>query len=447
MLSNHWVKHMPIETLVPLVFALLFLALFLGANLGLAMSGAALFGTTMIIGQDGALALAGLSVYESAQSFSLSVIPLFVLMGSLATKSGISNDLFSAFNTWLRRRKGGLAHASIAACAAFGAVCGSSIATAATMGKVALPQMAKFGYSDRLATGALAAGGTIGVLIPPSVIMLIYGILTETSIGDLFIAGIVPGLLLTLFFMITIVIMTRINPSSAPDVTQQSDDFEKDPQESSIKKVWATLLLFTMVIGGIYAGIFTPTEAAGFGAVGALFLGIVMRRLTLKLIGECLLETVQTTSMIFLILIGAILFAGFLSLSGTPAMLGQWITGLNLSPLGTILVIVGVYIILGAFLDTMAMIILSVPIFFPIVMSLGFDPIWFGVLVVLVVELALITPPLGMNVFIIRGVVPHVPLSQIFAGVLPFCLALVALIVLIIAVPSVATFLPELANR
>ncbi len=438
---------MPIETLVPLVFALLFFVLFLGANLGLAMSGAALFGTTMIIGKDGALALAGLSVYESAQNFSLSVIPLFVLMGSFATKSGISTDLFSAFNTWLRRRKGGLAHASIAACAAFGAVCGSSIATAATMGKVALPQMAKFGYSDRLATGALAAGGTIGVLIPPSVIMLIYGILTETSIGDLFIAGIVPGLLLTLFFMITIVVMTRINPASAPDVALQSEAFEKAPQESSIKKVWATLLLFIMVIGGIYAGIFTPTEAAGFGAVGALFLGVVMRRLDLKLIGACLLETVQTTSMIFLILIGAILFAGFLSLSGTPALLGQWITGLNLSPLGTILVIVGIYIMLGAFLDTMAMIILSIPIFFPIVMSMGFDPIWFGVLVVLVVELALITPPLGMNVFIIRGVVPHVPLSQIFAGVMPFCIALVALIVLVIAAPSVATFLPELASR
>jgi len=438
---------MAIETLVPLVFALLFFVLFLGANLGLAMSGAALFGTTMIIGQEGALALAGLSVYESAQNFSLSVIPLFVLMGSFATKSGISTDLFSAFNTWLRRRKGGLAHASIAACAAFGAVCGSSIATAATMGKVALPQMARFGYSDRLATGALAAGGTIGVLIPPSVIMLIYGILTETSIGDLFIAGIVPGLLLTLFFMITIVVMTRINPAAAPDVVQQADDFEKGPQGSSIKKVWATLLLFIMVIGGIYAGIFTPTEAAGFGAVGALFLGIVMRRLNLKLFGECLLETVQTTSMIFLILIGAILFAGFLSLSGTPALLGQWVTGLSLSPLGTILVIVGIYIILGAFLDTMAMIILSIPIFFPIVMSLGFDPIWFGVLVVLVVELALITPPLGMNVFIIRGVVPHVPLSQIFVGVMPFCIALIALIVLIIAVPSVATFLPELANR
>lgn len=438
---------MAIETLVPLVFALLFLVLFLGANLGLAMSGAALFGTTMIIGQQGALALAGLSVYESAQNFSLSVIPLFVLMGSFATKSGISNDLFSAFNTWLCRRKGGLAHASIAACAAFGAVCGSSLATAATMGKVALPQMACYGYSDKLATGALAAGGTIGVLIPPSVIMLIYGILTETSIGDLFIAGIIPGILLTLFFMITILVMIWIDPTSAPDVTEQAAQFEAAPQDSVLKKVWATLALFITVIGGIYAGIFTPTEAAGFGAVGAMLLGVVMRRLDLKMIGECLIDTVQTTSMIFLILIGAILFSGFLTLSNTPSLLGDWIVGLSFSPLGTILVIVAIYIVLGAFLDTMAMIILSIPIFFPIISNMGFDPIWFGVLVVLVVELALITPPLGINVFIIRGIAPHVPLARIFAGVLPFCLALVALIILIIAVPSIATFLPNLARN
>jgi tripartite ATP-independent transporter DctM subunit len=434
---------MAIETLVPVVFALLFFVLFLGANLGLSMAGAALFGTTMIIGKDGALALAGLSVYESAQSFSLSVIPLFVLMGSFATRAGISTDLFTAFNTWLRRRKGGLAHASIAACAAFGAVCGSSIATAATMGKVALPQMARYGYSDRLSTGALAAGGTIGVLIPPSVIMLIYGILTETSIGDLFIAGIIPGLLLTLFFMITVLVMIWIDPGAAPDVVTARS--ETAPRQSALKQVWATLVLFLTVIGGIYAGFFTPTEAAGFGAVGALFLGVVMGRLTLAMVWECLIETVQTTSMIFLILIGAILFSGFLSLSGTPALLGVWIVGLDLSPLGTILMIVFIYILLGAFLDTMAMIILSIPIFFPIAMNLGFDPIWFGVLVVLVVELALITPPLGINVFIIRGLVPEVPLAQIFVGVLPFCVALLALIALVIAFPAIVTFLPAMA--
>ncbi len=438
---------MPIETLVPLVFGLLFFALFLGANLGLAMSGAAIFGTAMIIGRDGALALAGLSVYESAQNFSLSVIPLFVLMGTLTEKSGISNDLFSAFNTWLRRRRGGLAHASIAACAAFGAVCGSSLATAATMGKVALPQMSRHGYGDRLATGAIAAGGTIGVLIPPSVIMLIYGILTESSIGDLFIAGIVPGILLTLFFMITVYIMIRVDPSAAPEVDAIVEEFDAKPRESEFKKVWATLVLFIAVIGGIYAGFFTPTEAAGVGAVGAMFLGVVMRRLDPAMIGECLLETVQTTSMIFLILIGAILFAGFLSLSGTPGLLGNWIVGLNLSPLGTIIVIVCIYIVLGAFLDTMAMIILSIPIFFPIVSNMGFDPIWFGVLVVLVAELALITPPLGINVFVIRGIAPTVPLARVFKGVMPFCVALVVLIALIIAFPDIATFLTDIAKN
>ena len=434
---------MAIEVLVPLVFTLLFVLLILGAHLGLAMSAVAMFGTSMIIGMDGALSLAGLSVYESAQSFDLSVIPLFVLMGTFASKAGISSDLFAAFNTWLYRRKGGLAHASIAACAAFGAVCGSSLATAATMGQVALPEMKRFGYSGKLATGSIAAGGTIGILIPPSVIMLIYGILTETSIGDLFLAGIIPGILLTLFFMITVVIMTKFDPSCAPAITEAPIE---GSGVSAFAKVWPTLLLFFLVIGGIYSGVFTPTEAAGFGAVGALLIGVLMRRLSWRQIGESLMDTVQTTSMIFLILIGAILFSAFLSLSGTPALMGSWVVGLELAPLLTIALIVVIYILLGAFLDTMAMIILSVPIFFPIVMDMGFDPVWFGVLVVLMVELALITPPMGINVFVIKGLSEDVPLSQVFIGVLPFCIALLAMIVLVITVPSLVLFLPGLAN-
>ncbi len=434
---------MAIEVLVPLVFGLLFFLLILGAHLGLAMSAVAISGTAMIIGMDGSLSLAGLSVYESAQSFDLSVIPLFVLMGTFASKSGLSSDLFAAFNTWLHRRKGGLAHASIAACAAFGAVCGSSLATAATMGQVALPEMRRFGYSGKLATGSIAAGGTIGILIPPSVIMLIYGILTETSIGDLFLAGIIPGVLLTLFFIITVFIVTRIDPGAAPIIT---DIISDETGRSAFSKVWPTLLLFFLVIGGIYSGVFTPTEAAGFGAMGALLIGVFMRRLNWRQVGESLMDTVQTTSMIFLILIGAILFSAFLSLSGTPALMGSWVIGLALSPLMTIALIVVIYILLGAFLDTMAMIILSVPIFFPIVMNMGFDPVWFGVLVVLVVELALITPPMGINVFVIRGISKDVPLSQIFIGVLPFCVALLAMIVLVIAAPGLATFLPELAS-
>ncbi|MCY4551106.1 MAG: TRAP transporter large permease [Defluviicoccus sp.] len=430
--------------LVPLVFALLFGALFLGAHLGLAMSGTAIFGTAMIVGPDAALSLAGISVFESAQSFDLAVIPLFVLMGDFAARSGISSDLYAAFNLWLRRYRAGLAHASISACAAFGAVCGSSLATAATMGRVALPEMRRFGYSDRLATGAIAAGGTIGILIPPSVIMLIYGILTETSIGDLFIAGIIPGLLLTLFFMITVLVVVRLDPSSAPRV---SDEPGTGSDTGILGKIWSTLVLFVLVIGGIYAGIFTPTEAAGIGAVGALAIGVAMRRLGLSDILHCLIDTVQTTAMIFLILIGAILFSGFLSLSGTPALLGGWIVGLDLSPIMTVVLIIGIYILLGAFLDTMAMIILSIPIFFPIVSGMGLDPVWFGIIVVIAVELALITPPMGINVFVIRGLASDVSLAQVFLGVLPFCGALVALIALVVAVPEIVTVLPTLGRR
>jgi len=433
---------MATEILVPLVLILLFTAVISGAILGLAMAGAAIFGVAMIVGFDSALSLAGLSVYEAALSFDLSVIPLFVLMGTFASRSKISTDLYEAFNIWLARRPGGLAHATIAACAGFGAVCGSSLATAATMGKVALPQMKRFGYSRRLATGSIAAGGTIGILIPPSVIMLIYGILTETNIGDLFLAGIIPGLLLTLFFMAVVSIIVWRNPDAAP----AAEPTEVEKGQSPIRKVWSTVLLFFIVIGGIYAGIFTPTEAAGIGAVGALCIGVAMGRLNFKSVVESLIESLQTTSMIFLILIGAILFANFLSLSGTPDLLGSWIVGLGLPPTLTILLIVMIYILLGAVLDTMAMIILSIPIFFPIVASMGFDAVWFGILVVVVVELALITPPMGINVFVIRSLDPETSLAVIFKGVIPFCIALVLLIALIIAVPGIVTFLPEIAR-
>ena len=421
------------------MFLLLFALLATGTPLGLAMSGTGVLGSTLIIGPEGALALAGISVYEAAQSFELSVIPLFVLMGAVAARSGISADLFAASQRALVRTPGGLGHATIVACAGFGAVCGSSLATAATMGRVALPQMKRFGYADRLAAGVVAAGGTIGILIPPSVIMLIYGILTETSIGDLFIAGIVPGVILTLLFMATVALLVHLNPKHAPAT--------RELQEQRLHgKVWPAGALFLLVIGGIYAGFFTPTEAAGIGAVGSIVIGIALRKLNRNSLGESLMETVETTSMIFMILIGAILFSGFLSLSGTPAVLGGWITSLDLGPLGTILLIVCIYILLGAFLDTMAMIILSIPVFFPIAMTMGFDQVWFGVLVVVVVELALITPPMGINVFVIRSLSPDTRLSEIFLGVLPFCVPLVLLIALLIAVPSLATFALDFAR-
>lgn len=428
---------MSIETLVPAILVLLFVLIFLGTHLGLAMTGAAVLGTIMLIGFDPAMALAGLSIYETALSFDLSVIPLFVLMGTFASKSRISADLYDAFNHWLRKRQGGLAYATIAACGAFGAVCGSSLATAATMGKVALPQMDKYGYHPRLSTGAVAAGGTIGILIPPSVIMVIYGILTETNIGDLFIAGIAPGLLLVVSFMVTVKLLVVRNSALAPLGESVGIDISGD---SPFSKVWSTLVLFVIVIGGIYGGIFTPTEAAGIGAIGALVIGVVMRRLNRALIYESFMETLETTAMIFLILIGAILFSSFLTLTSTPSMIGSWIEAMNLSPMWTLILILLIYILMGALLDTMAMIILTIPIFFPIILSMGFDQVWFGIVVVIVVELALITPPMGINVFVIRGLTNSTPLVTIFRGVLPFCISLLFVLMMVVIFPGLATF-------
>ncbi len=361
---------MSIDLLVPMLLAALFLLIFLGAHLGLAMTGVAVLGTMLMIGVEPALSLAGLSIYETALSFELSVIPLFVLMGTFASNSGTSADLYDAFNHWLRNRRGGLAHATLAACGAFGAVCGSSLATAATMGRVALPQMEKYGYDHRLSTGSIAAGGTIGILIPPSVIMVIYGILTETSIGDLFIAGIVPGLLLLMAFMTTVAILVHRDRTIAPMLKE--NDLNTTKSTSSFSKVWSTLSLFVLVIGGIYGGVFTPTEAAGIGAMGSLLIGVVMKRLNVRLIYQSLLEALSTTAMIFLILIGAILFSSFLTLSNTPGLIGTWIESLNLTPMMTIVVITLIYIVLGALLDTMAMIILTIPIFFPHCYRIGF---------------------------------------------------------------------------
>ena len=428
------------------IFVLMFALLAIGVQLGLAMAGAALLGLVALIGPDGGLALAGQTVYEAALSFELSVIPLFVLMGAIAARSGLSADLFEAFNALLARRRGGLAHAAIGACAAFGTVCGSSMATAATMGRVALPEMRRFGYDPSLAAGTVAAGGTIGILIPPSVVLAVYGLLTETNIGTLFIAGIVPGVVLTLAFMIAIVAVTAWRPSQVPPVSPDAGAARRGSAWLALQRIWATLALFALVIGGIYAGLFTPTEAAGIGCFGALAIGVAMRRLSVRVLVEALFETLETTSMIFLILIGAVLFTQFVTFSDVPGLLGQTIGALHLSPLGTILLILFVYVVLGAVMDAMAMVFLTIPVFFPIIKGLGYDPVWFGVLVVLMVELALISPPLGMNVFVIRGIDPTVSLRQIFRGVMPFCAAMAAVVLLVLAEPRIVTFLPSLAR-
>ena len=429
-------------TLSILIILLLFALLAIGLPIGFAMAVCGFLGSTFLIDLDAALSLLGQTAYETTITYNLSVVPLFILMGYFASNSGLSEALFNSCNKWLGYRRGGLALATIGGCGAFAAVCGSSLATAATMTQVALPEMKKFNYDDKLSTGSIAAGGTIGILIPPSVILVLYGILTESNIGDLFLAGFIPGILTIIFFMGTISILTRIYPNIGPRGAKTTI-LQK---LSALKDVWGTVILFLLVIGGIYLGIFSPEEAAGIGASGALALALMARTMTWKLFFECLMETVRTSAMIFTILIGAILLNNFLILSAVPDAIGNWIGGLSLSSTSILVVILLIYLVMGCALDSLAMILLTIPIFFPVIQNLGFDPIWFGIIVVMVVELGLITPPVGMNVFIIKGMAPDVSLADIYKGVLPFVIAQIALIAIIVAFPELATWLPSTAS-
>ena len=418
---------------------LLFLLLAIGLPIGFAMGITGFLGSTLLIDFNAALHLLGQTAFETTITYNLSIVPLFILMGYFASNSGLSESLFRACNTWLGYRRGGLALATIGGCGAFAAVCGSSIATAATMTQVALPEMKRFKYDDQLATGSIAAGGTIGILIPPSVILVLYGILTESNIGELFLAGFIPGILTIVFFMGAIMVVTRIFPKMGP----RGEKSTFKDKIYAFKDVWGTVALFLLVIGGIYSGIFSPEEAAGIGASGALLLAIMARTMTVSIFFNCLMETVRTSAMIFTILIGAILFNNFLVLSAVPDSIGAWIEGLPLSATAIMIIILFIYVIMGCALDSLAMILLTIPIFFPVVMNMGFDPIWFGIVVVMVVELGMITPPVGMNVFIIKGMAPDVPLASIYKGVLPFVIAQVLLIALIVSFPEIATWLPS----
>jgi tripartite ATP-independent transporter DctM subunit len=426
-------------TLSICIFLLLFFLLAIGLPIGFAMASTGFLGSVLLIDLNAALSLLGQTAYETPITFNLSVVPMFILMGYFASNSGLSEALFRACNTWLGYRRGGLALATIGGCGAFAAVCGSSIATAATMTQVALPEMKRFNYDYSLATGSIAAGGTIGILIPPSVILVLYGILTETNIGELFLAGFIPGILTIVFFMATISLVTRIFPNIGP----RGDKTTIRQKLAAFKDVWGTVILFLLVIGGIYTGIFSPEEAAGIGATGALVLALIARTMTWPIFMDCLMKTVSTSAMIFTILIGAILFNNFLVLSAVPDAIGTWIGTLPFSSTVIMLIILLIYLIMGCALDSLAMILLTIPIFFPVVANLGFDPIWFGIIVVMVVELGLITPPVGMNVFIIKGMAPEVPLSKIYKGVLPFVIAQLILISLIVFFPKIALWLPS----
>jgi len=393
-----------------------------------------------------ALNLLGNAAFDTGLSFTLSVIPLFILMGNLLTISGVSQSLFSTAHHLLHRMRGGLAMASIVACGGFSAVCGSSLATAATMSKVAMPSMRKAGYADSLATGSIAAGGTLGILIPPSVILIIYGLLTEADIGKLFLAGIIPGLLGVLFYLAAVYVTVRLKPDLAP---QNAEDLELER-----KDVWGVLAvvgLFAVIMVGIYGGFFTPTEAAGIGAATALVIALVSGGLSWEKLYTAGLNCARTTAMIFAIIIGAEVFSNFISYAGVPDALLSFVQSLDVNAYVVILVLVLIYIVLGAVLESLSMILLTVPVFFPLVTSLDFgtgllsDPelvlIWFGIVVVVVTEISLISPPIGLNVFVLRSVLTDVPLRTMFAGILPFWLADIMRLGLLIAVPALSLLL------
>jgi tripartite ATP-independent transporter DctM subunit len=380
--------------------------------------------------------------YSQVASYTMVCMPMFILMGTFLTHSSIGSDLYVFVREWLGHIRGGLAMATVGACGLFAAICGESTATAVTMGKISYPEMRKYGYSQSLASCCIVAGGTLGILIPPSVTMIIYGVLVEESIGKLFIAGIIPGLLQVLFYMITIMIMCRIRPGIAPPA-------EKSPMRvrvSSIKNVWPVVILFVFIIAGIYGGLFTPTEAGGIGALAALIIVFVKGRFDVKFFKDAVADALQSSTMVFGLLIGAYLFMRFMSLTKLPNTLSNMLIDFqadrNLQPVVIIILLMVVYFILGMFLDSMAVLLLTVPIIYPIVMGLGFDSVWWGIMMVRFIEMSMISPPFGLNLFVMTKAI-DTPLSILYKGVWPFILADTVHVALLIAFPSIVTFLPN----
>ncbi|MGZ8324997.1 MAG: TRAP transporter large permease [Rhodoplanes sp.] len=420
-------------------FVLLFVLMLLRVPIGMAMGLVGVGGFAYLSGGGPALKIVGHTTMRTVTDFNFAVVPLFLLMGSFATTSGMSRELFRAGNALLGHLRGGLGIATIAACGGFAAICGSSVATAATFSRVAYPEMRAYGYPQSFATGVIAAGGTLGIMIPPSTVFAVYGLITEQDIGKLFIAGIMPGILAMAMYMLTITVIGMVRPSFLPP---GKSVLWKERSES-LREIWATLLLFAFVIGGIYGGLFTATEAAGMGAAGAFIIGVLRGRLSRQDIRRSLLDTTRVTAAVFTILIGALLFGYFLTITQTPQKLTELLTGLGIGRYGVLVVIMTMYLVLGCLMDALAMIILTVPIIFPVIKELGFDPIWFGVIIVMTVELGLIHPPVGMNIFVIKSVIEDVKISTIFYGVLPFIVTDLLRLAILIAFPIIALWLPS----
>jgi C4-dicarboxylate transporter DctM subunit len=422
--------------------ALLVLLFLLRMPVAFAMALVGLVGFAYLTTPEAALGLLGRDIFDEFSSYPLSVIPMFILMGSFAYASGISRRLYKTTHTWVGHLRGGLTIATVFACAGFGAICGSSTATAATMGQIALPEMKKYKYDDAFATGTVAAAGTLGILIPPSTVLIVYGILTEESIGKLFIAGVLPGIILSIFFAATVALLCWRNPAIGPPGAPTS----YKQKLRSTTGIIETLILFFLAIGGLFLGWFSPTQAGAIGAGGALLIGLVRREVTWRSFVDAGKEGLRTACMVLFIIVGAIIFGHFMAVSRIPFVLAEWLGELPVPPMAVMVIIVFIYFIGGFFMDSMALIVLTVPIFFPLVVKLGFDPIWFGVIIVLVGEMGVITPPVGVNVFVIKGIAPGVPLESIFKGIFPFLVALIIVTIILMIFPQIATFLPSFAT-
>ncbi|MFY8087337.1 MAG: TRAP transporter large permease [Rubrivivax sp.] len=421
-------------------FGAVFVLALLRVPLAFAMGFVGFVGLGLVRGWPASMASAAQVVYDTGFAYTLSVVPLFVLMGNFVARAGLAQELFRAANAFIGHLRGGLAHATVLACAGFGAICGSSIATAATMSKVAYPQMKRLGYADYLSTGVIASAGTLGIMIPPSTIMVIYGIVTETNIGKLFAAGILPGLVCVLLLMLCIAWITWRDPDAGPAGSRST----WPERLRALRDIWGVVLLVVVVLGGIYGGVFTATEGAGIGASGAFFFALARRALTLKLLVEVLIESARTTAMLFTILIAATIFSSFINFTSMPNDLKEWILHQGFSPLMVVAAMMVIYVLLGTIMEELSMVLLTIPVFFPIVTGLGFDPVWFGVLIVLVVQIGLISPPVGMNLFVINTLLKGVGLRQIFRGVWLFVAALVVALFLMLEFQPLALWLPSL---
>jgi len=419
-------------------FAAMFLLMALRVPIAVAMGVVGLVGLGLMRSWPAAMSAAA-GEFVDVGSYTLSVVPLFVLMGNFVTRAGMSRDLYQAAYALIGHKRGGLAMSTIAACAGFGAICGSSIATTATMARVAMPEMARYKYAPSFAAGSVCAGATLGILIPPSVILVIYGIMTEQSIGALFAAGVLPGLVATGFYLAASWWITRRHPDWGPP----GDKASWPERRAALARIWGVALLFALVMGGMYGGFFTPTEAAGVGAMGGFLFALARRALTLKVLNEVLVESARTSAMLFTIVIGASLFASFLNFTELPNALRDFVTGLGAHPLVVIVAICLIYVVLGTAMESLSMMLLTVPIFFPLVTALGFDPIWFGIIVVCVIEISLITPPVGMNIFVLSSVVPGIPTMAIWRGVMPYVAADMLRMATLIAFPAISLWLPK----